>query len=99
MEDVVERALEGIGNTSTSRDQDRLITLNSASWTLYVLFYIISNNFSPVAVSTSQRFISMLTDKIAMASHRQVILKKYSLTSLQRISGDAGKSSLITKLR
>ena len=38
------------------------------------LFYIISNS-SPVAVSTSERFTSILTDNIVMDSYRQVILK------------------------
>ena len=39
------------------------------------MFYIISNNISPVAAHTSQMFTSILTDKIVIGSHRQVILK------------------------
>ena len=40
------------------------------------MFSIISKNLSPVAVHMSHRSASILTDKIVMDSHRQVILKK-----------------------
>ena len=39
------------------------------------VFYIFSNNFSPVAVHITHGVTSILTDKIVMDSQRQVILK------------------------
>ena len=41
----------------------------------YAVFYIISN-VSPVALHTSQRFTTILTDEIVMNSRKQIILKK-----------------------
>ena len=56
--------------------QDRLFTTNNVSSTLYLCSFQIISNFSAVAVGTSQRFISILTDNIVMVSHKQVIFKK-----------------------
>ena len=51
------------------------------------VYYIISNNFPPVVVHTSQRFTSILTDNIVIDSHRQVILKKWYLNVFGMVQG------------
>ena len=61
-------------------DHDWLLPLNNASWTyIYAVFYVISNNLCPVAVHTTQKFTCILTAKVLMNSHRQIIVKKVYL--------------------
>ena len=89
----VERALEVI-KTPIAQDmgQDRLFTIKQCVLQpIYIraMFYIISNNFSLVAVITPQRLTSILTDKIVMALHRQVISLKILLLLAALVQGAA----------
>ena len=79
MEHIVEGHWKLSKNVAEYKGQDRLFMLNNVSWTLY---------FSQVAVSTSHRFIAILTDKV-MDSHRQVILKNKYYETIFVIVQDA----------